>query len=128
MLCGVATRLAAKHPYPTPLSVYHHGLCIITLFLPEANPTADHHENYFFSLHPAPSLGCPSDTTYQPKKRKRGAYQFPSPSRERPGPDPGRGRSRHPVVQEAPPAACAGLYRSRIFGLSPHALHDERRR
>lgn len=59
MLCGVATRLAAKHPYPHPLSVHHHGLCIITLFLPEANPIADHHENYFFLSTPPPPWAVP---------------------------------------------------------------------
>lgn len=44
---------------PTPLSVHHHGLCIITLFLPEANPTADHHENYFFLSTPPPPWAVP---------------------------------------------------------------------
>ena len=39
--------------------MYHHGLCIITLFLPEANPTADHHENYFFLSTPPPPWAVP---------------------------------------------------------------------
>jgi len=39
--------------------VHHHGLCIITLFLPEANPTADHHENYFFLSTPPPPWAVP---------------------------------------------------------------------
>lgn len=80
MLCGVATRLAAKYPYPTPKSVCHHGLCIITLFLPEANPLLTPHENYFFSLHPAPLPEVrPSDTVSQPKKKKARRLSIPFP-------------------------------------------------